>query len=300
MARQNLAFLLGAVMKEPVIQVDDATGEPVYGICFVRVVRGFRETGDHKKMKSDHPVIMSREPAILREMSTWRANDIVHIKGVIAAKAIEKGSYCRHCGQKNRFEGTLVYINPVYARMECHLDTEDECFQFLTKNREVSNQVYLFGTVMAQPKKLKPKEGLTVTQYPVAINRKYRIRTDPPEIKTDVPWVKSYGENATHDAERLHTGSQIFIDGCLQARNVSRRNSCTSCGEKYDWRDRAMEVVPYEVEYIANFYSDDEVLARKTESLAERSRAILEEIGIKGRTDDGEDDVWDEDDGWDD
>ena len=65
------------------------------------------------------------------------------------------------------------------------------------------------------------------------MNRKFRIQTDPPEIKTDYPWVKSYGENAKEDKNRLRVGSEVYIDGCLQARSVQRHAFCgQACDEK--------------------------------------------------------------------
>ena len=151
---------------------------------------------------------------------------------------------------------------------------------------------------------MKVKDGLIITQYQVALNRKFRIKTDPADLMTDFPWVKSYGDNAVEDKKRLHVGSEIFIDGCLQARSVNRHAICgqqydeagkplfyengtpvlredengdlIGCGEKYDWKDRALEMVPYEVEYIANVYTDEEI----EENEKERRNQILRDKGL--------------------
>ena len=278
MARQNLVFLLGSVLSAPITHYDDETGNPTYSHCYLTVVRGMREVGDRKRIKYDYPFLMTRDPHILKEMENWKENDIVLVKGTLATKVIRKGHKCPYCPQdkgKNYSEGVLVYINPIYARKIDRVESTDEMLKYLSKNREISNQAYIFGTLCRDPKKITPKAGLTVTQYQIALNRKYRIRTDPPEVKTDYPWVKSYGDNAVEDKERLHIGSQVFIDGCLQARSIQRHAICEDCGNEYTWKDRAMEIVPYETEYIANFYSDDEVAEKKRKALEDRKKNIL-------------------------
>jgi hypothetical protein len=110
---------------------------------------------------------------------------------------------------------------------------------------------------------LRPKQKLIVTQYQLAIERKFTIREDDPNIRTDYPWVKSYGQNAINDKDRLHLGSQVTVDGCLQARSVNRHATCSTCGCVYDWKDRALEIVPYETEYNNNFYTDAEVIENR-------------------------------------
>lgn len=280
-------------MKAPVIQTDD-DGNYIYGTCYLNVVRGFREVGDHKRyMKSDNPMIMSRDPSILRIMETWQENDIVQVKGVVAAKNIRKASYCQHCGAKNTAEGSLVYVNPIFVMTMEHAPDINEALKRLSEMREISNQVYVLGTLCRDPKKVTPKEGLTVTQYQIALNRKYFIRTDPPEIKSDYPWVKSYGENAIEDRQRLHVGSKVFIDGCLQARSVQKHIVCSECGQQYNWKDRAMEIVPYETEYVGNFYTEEEIEEKRKKEAKDAFRSIF------GRDADDEITSEEQDDGYD-
>ena len=278
MSRHNLTFLLGSVLKPPLIELDDE-GNYKYGMCTINVVRGYRDAGDHKNfMKSDNPIIITRDASVLKEIETWQENDIVFVKGVIAAKTIQKGSFCQHCGGRNSAEGTLVYVNPIYAEKRVHLNTQEEALKYLSEHREISNQVYILGTLCRDPKKITPKEGLIVTQYQIALNRKYFIRSDPPSIKADYPWVKSYGQNAVDDKERLHVGSKVFIDGCLQARSVQKHAVCIHCGEKYDWKDRAMEIVPYETEYICDYYTDTDIEEkRRRETQAALNKVFGEE-----------------------
>ena len=237
MARQNLAFLLGVVPKSVKIK-KDSEGRKEYAMTHVIVARGLRDVGDHRKnMKCDNPIIMTKDENMMAEMEKWRQGDIVFIKGVVSAKKITKSSFCEHCKTKNSFPGGLVYIYPIYLKKEAHFETDEERLQYLANNREISNQVFMFGTLCRDPKRFTTENGLKITQYQIAVNRKFCIQTDPPEIKTDYPWVKSYGENAKSDREHLHIGSDVYIDGCLQARSVERH---AHCGQAYNEKGKVM------------------------------------------------------------
>lgn len=319
MARQNLVFLLGCVAKAPrIVKKDD---EYLYAMVYVNVARGLRDVGDRRKyMKCDNPVIMTRDPACMKEIEKWSEHDAVYIKGMLACKKLRKASFCEYCHTKNSLPGTLVYVNPIFCEKVGHLETDEECLQYLASHREISNQAYIYGTLCRDPKKMVSKEtNLTITQYQVALNRKFRIRTDPPELKTDYPWVKSYGQNAIEDKKRLHVGSEVIVDGCLQARSVQRHAICgqeigddgkpmfygngepvlrqdekgnpIGCGKEYTWKDRAMEIVPYDTEYVCNYYDDEEIeeneRKRMLQSLGDKARLDLsDEAGQAGNDDD--------------
>lgn len=300
MAKQNLAMLLGAVAKNCKV-VKDAEGRSLYAMAYINVARGPRDVGDHRLyMKCDNPIIMARDEENVKKMETWKKGDIVMVKGVVASKHIMKSSFCPACGKKNSFPGSLVYINPIYVETRAHCESDEECLQYLAEHREISNQIFVFGTLCRAPKRITPKQGLVVTQYQIAMNRKFRIKEDPIEIKADYPWVKSYGDNAENDYWRLHEGTEIYIDGCLQARSVQRHAFCgqaygengklmyneeglpvimkdskgnpLGCGEMYDWQDRAMELVPYATEYLNNYYSDEEIEEHKEERRLQKER----------------------------
>ena len=277
MARHNLVFLYGYIT---FIQIHTMPSGESYAQAYMTVARAQRNAGDHKEhMKLDNPLIMSRDPEIIKEMSDWKINDFVEIKGTIAARAARKGSHCPNCEARNVKEGVVVYINPIFAKKRASFETQDECLQYLSNNREVSNQVFTFGTLCTDPKKITPKEGLIVTQYQIALNRKFRIQADPPEIRTDYPWVKSYGDNAIQDRIHLHIGSQVFIDGCLQARNVNRHAVCENCGQKYDWKDKAMEIVPFETEYIFNCYTQEEYEEKQRKQKEQQAEDVQSFLG---------------------
>ena len=297
MARENLTFLTGIVAKSPTIV--KAGDEYQYAMVYLIVSRGLREVGDHRKyMKCDNPIIMTRDPKLIQEIESWNKYDIVHVKGMIASKRIMKSSICKECGMKNSQPGALVYVYPIYAEKIGSVETKEQAVEYLSDHREISNQLYVFGHVCGDPKKIKPKSDLIVTQYQIALTRKFRIRTDSPDIRTDFPWVKSYGDNAEEDKLRLRKGSEVYIDGCLQARSVLRHAICgqafdmegkamfddemnpirktdangkpVGCGAVYDWQDRAMEIVPYSTEYLSNYNSDQEIEKNENENVIKK------------------------------
>ena len=279
MARHNIAFLYAQVYKKPEFKLNRETGEPEYGMMYLTVLRGYRDVKDGKLYtKQDHPMVMTKEPTILQQMVELNENDIVLVKGTIASKNIRKGSFCpdETCldengnRTKNIVDGLLMYINPIYMQKICSFESKGAAIEYLNQHKEISNQVYVLGTLVRDPKKFKTKNGLIITQYQIALNRKYKTRTDPPEVRTDYPWVKSYGEQAVEDRMRLHTGSGVFIDGIIQARRVHRKTKCRCCGKEYEWIDNTMELVPYDIEYMpGTFYSDEDIETTKQEKAAD-------------------------------
>lgn len=276
MAKHNHVSMLGVIQRKPQVVVQD--GEYKQAIAFLRITRGPREVGDNRyAVKYDYPVMISRDPKMIEQIDQWIVGDVILVKGVIATTTIRKKSTCTNeeCGEANFFEGLMVYINPIHLLKVAHFDTDEEAMRFIQENGEISNQVQVIGTLVRDPKKITPKTGLIVTQYQIALNRKYKIPTDPPEIKSDYPWVKVYGENAIADKKRLHTGSEIYIDGCIQARRINRKSVCAACGEEYTWCETAMELVPFSTEYLNEFYSDEEIEQHEQERLDQIKRDIF-------------------------
>ena len=280
MARLNVVLLLGTVLIKPKIVRNKEDGTYRYGMTQLNVIRGNRKVGNHTYgIKADNPTIISKEPEVLEQWVNWEVGDIVSVKGTIATLPIQKKlPVCPNCGKSdNIIVGTLVYVNPISVMKWKHPIDDEEAQKLLVANREISNCCWGFGTLVRDPKRLTPKAGMIVTQYQIAMNRKYRIRTDPPEIKTDYPWIKAYGDTAEDNWRRLHVGSEIYFDGYLQARNVQRRTKCQGCGNLIEWKDRAIEIVPYEnaIEYIGEYYSDEEIEQRENERLKQAKEAVF-------------------------
>ena len=282
MAMQNVGFWYGRVHKEPKISVNKETGEYNYAMVYIDVVRSLRSIDDDIKfVKHDYPVVLTREKEIIDEMKTWKENSIVFIKGVLSTKPMNKTSFCPHCTDDdgkpmaNISTGNLVYITPIYTNKVKDYTDKKEAIEDIVNNREISNQIYVAGTLLKDPKLITTKSGIQYCQYRIALNRKYTIRTDDPSIKTDWPIVKSYGEQARDDKLYLKYQSDIIVDGLLQARNITRKCKCKKCGELYEWKDHTMELVPYAVEYVSNYKSKEEVEAECQKTVEEAKQMLF-------------------------
>lgn len=271
MARHNAAVLYGQVCKEPAI-VRDKSGEIIYSMCYIKTLRGVRKVENGVNyLRYDKILILSKERDTFTKMADWHVNDMVEVKGMFATKNVDKVAYCpnqdcpnshkEHGGIKK--PGTICFVVPIFAEKIKSLPDNNACLKDLNEHREVSNQIYALGELVREPKKIKiaaredGKPSITLTQYQIALDRKYKVKTDPPEIRADYPWVKSYGAMGKEDRLRLHTGSVVFIDGYIQRRKVSRKTVCPLCGQQFEWNDDNLELVPYDIEYMPHtFYSD--------------------------------------------
>lgn len=276
MAKHNYVLLNGMVTQEPRI-IRDEEGNYLRAMCSLTVIRGERDFGDNiKNLKYDCPVIMTGIPEKVEEISNWHTNDMVEIKGVLTTKEVRKATICKECGHKNIAEGNVVYINPIFMeRRESGL-TKEESLALLQKRCEISNCLTVIGTLCRDVDIYRAGKGPATAQYQLAVNRKFRLKDDSAEIRTDYPWVKSYGNIAEDDSKFLKQGSVVFIDGMLQTRDIIRTTNCEECGENYQWQDSAMEIVPYEVEYLQNFITVEEQELMEQEQL-EHAQKILEE-----------------------
>lgn len=187
--------------------------------------------------------------------------------------------------------GSFAYIVPTYVEKIKSIPDPKLAMQYLLEKREISNSFRAFGTLLTNPKMLTTFAGLDFTQYKLALNRKFLIKEDDPSRKVDYPWVKTYGDRAKLDRFRLQKGSEIYIDGCLQEREIRRKAFCgqlmddfgqpqvsmsgepilrkndlgesIGCGQEYFWKDRTVEIVPFSVEYVAKVLTEEEAEERQ-------------------------------------
>ena len=171
--------------------------------------------------------------------------------------------------------GIFVYVNPIHLIKHKSYDNEEDAILDVMQNREMSNIVAIYGQVCSEPKLFITKNKTSITQYQLAIPRKYKIIEDDISRKIDWPWVKSYGEQAIEDKMRIKKGTELILDGFLQRRSVVRTSKCPSCGQFYQWDDSSMEIVPYAVEYIKGTYRSDHKLEQERQKNVEE---ILQEI----------------------
>lgn len=266
MAIHNYALMYAQVVQAPRIKYNEETKEYERALCAICIIRGKRNAGDETKyLKKDKPIIFSTDPEIIKEMAEWKQNDIVEVEGTIATMRVKKPLICSHCQSKNYAIGDLTFINPIFAKKRESTPNEEAAINILKENQEISNKVFLVGRLCKDPKKVTTKSGMTITQYPLAINRKYRVKNS--DDTTDYPWIKTYGENANEDMKRLHSNSLVYIDGMVQARSIVRKQKCEECGEIFQWPDKTVEIVPYAVEYLNDYFSDADLENKKKEEI---------------------------------
>ena len=267
----NEITLIGPVIKCKV--TEDAYGNAQAKVV-VGVIRGFRNIGDNRdNVKIDRPTIMTRNKDLINKMITWKKNDIVNVVGAITTRTVNKTSICPFCKGQNTSEGLMVYIEPIFVEKLFTMADDSSSIQYLQTIREISNRARVAGNLCRDPKKITIKNGPTVTQYPLAVERKFKIKEDPPTVTTDFPWVKVYGTNALSDRNFLHISSEVMIDGIVQTRSVNQKTVCKDCAKLYEWKDRVLELVPYETEYVANYFTEDEAAEREVKRKNERLKA---------------------------
>ena len=301
----NEVFLRGRVLKKPMIAKNEH-GEPVLAICTLDTVRGFREVGDKLSyLQHNYPIIMSREKEHIEMIGTLQENDIVSVSGVLSTTLAQKTRFCPNedCpGNENglsRFKTPYLtlYVTPKHIELLksygfITVDKTDlsetnqirireakkliqQANDDIVAHREVSNRVLAFGVLLKDPRYITTKSKLKIAQYPIAMNRKFLIRTDDPSIKTDYPWVKTYGDNAIDDKLFLERQSEVVLDGFLHTRKTHPEIKCPCCGRKWKIDETSTEIVPYATEYVANFKTKEDVEAEKTMTIEEAKARLF-------------------------
>ncbi len=252
MARENFVLLYGQIQGNPRVYCK-SDGSLSKAMMILKVLRRYYISEKHQgnKLYYDHPIIMTQNAELIQEIAKYKDGDMIELRGALTTKEVIKSTTCPKCGSKNSKAGNLVYVTPIYlCRREEQVSPENG-IELLKQNNEVSNLIMIIGTLCRDPDFFQDGTEFASAQYELAVNRKYRIREDAMDVKTDYPWVKTYGAQAFHDSKALHTGSVVYINGGLQTREVDRETEC-SCGTVYRWKDNATEIVPYSIEYLAN------------------------------------------------
>ena len=270
MARENTVSLYGQVMDNPKLLVSDE-GEFKKATVEVRVIRRYHaakngQDADDEQLRTDIPIVSTGDEDLGGLIKELKQYDMVEVKGVLTTQEAAKSTNCERCGYKNSVMGNVGFVTAIYiCRRETGL-SEEEGLKLLHERSEISNAVMLAGTLCRNPKTFELNNGKsTVTQYQLAVNRKYRIRDEVETQKTDYPWIKSFGNQAKTDAAILTTSTTVLVDGAIQTRQFKRTSYCESCKDEYEWEDKTIEVVPYSVEYLTKYGPADEKADSNTE-----------------------------------
>ena len=268
MARNNFVLLCGRVTKNPRVATDE-NGNFTRADVLLTTVRGERSSQSSdsyiKSYNFDCPIIITKDTYLISQINEWAIDDIVLLKGVISSRDTEKISICSVCGKKNSRPGTVMYITPIYVKKIKHCTSEEAALEELKYNCEISNLCIVAGNLCENPKFYRDENGRCTTQYNIALNRKFRIVSDPATLKTDYPHVKSYGDIAINDAMFLQTGASVLLEGYIQTRGFTRKCTCQFCGSEYETQERAMEIVPYATEYLVGCREVQEIEDMKKE-----------------------------------
>ena len=253
MAKENLVILHGAIQCAPRIYAN-SDGNVNKAMLYMKVLRrpSISEKLSANRIFFDNPIILSKNEKLIAQMSELEKDDMLDVRGVLTTREVLKSTICPNCAAKNSVEGNTVYVTPIYLCRREPKTKPEEALELLKKRCEVSNMIMVIGTRCRDPEFYQAESRSGYVQYQLAVNRKFRIREDPADLKTDYPWVKAYGSQAISDAKCLQTGSVVYINGALQTREVNRTTVCPSCGQSYTWKDAATEIVPYSTEYLVN------------------------------------------------
>lgn len=251
MAKENIVMLHGQVQIPPKVYVNKDK-ELTKAVFAVKVLRRPLYNGQvlANKLYFDCPIIYTKNAIMIEQSSLLAMHDMVDIRGVLTTQEVLKITICGECGHKNSSKGNTVYVTPLYICRREQEITPERGLELLKERSEVSNLLMVIGTLCRDPELYTDERERASIQYQLAVNRKFRIREDAPETKTDYPWVKTHGQQAIKDAESLKTGSVVYISGSLQTRDITRTTVCKNCGAAYTWSDTAMEIVPYSTEYL--------------------------------------------------
>jgi len=257
MPRFNRVLLFGAVVKAPEFIEENHEFKVT-----VKTTIGRRRSYDGEMLPVyEYIKVFAGKEKVLNEIAGWQKNDFVLVDGILCTRYIDKTATCTECGTEVSEKIIQCYVQPIFAERQRHLE-EDEIEEVLLSHSTLSNRMELLGAVASEPKlvTLKPKkyEGKPTTfcQYQIALNRLYRVKSDPEDRKADFPYVKSY-TNAMEDIYRLRTGTTVFIDGYLQSRTFSKKYFCPTCGTRFQEQHSVMEIVPYHTEYLEYFNKRD-------------------------------------------
>lgn len=254
MARENLVILHGQVIIKPTIYVGKE-GEYLQGTFLLKTMR--RPRGLDRNIDQTHdidcPIILSKDEEMIKKIADLTVGDMVEIKGALSTREVTKKSTCPHCNAENKKQGNTIFVTPIYLEKREEELSETDGMMLLRTRDEVSNLCVMIGTLCRDVEFYRDGKKRAYAEYQLAVNRKFRVPGDHEAIKTDYPWVKSFGKQAEKDKEALSIGSVVFLNAAIQVRDFPKPAVCSSCGQKYEYMEKATELVPYSTEYLRNY-----------------------------------------------
>lgn len=270
-AKHNQIHLFGQVADEVKKTV---TGNKLRYFFVMNVMRKSRG-GKDETVAFDCPMIMVGEDdeSIVAKVEALSKGDIIDVKGFITSRNIKKIRKCTHCGREFSSIGTMMFITPVNINIYQKQVPENIANDIMKANVYVSNEALLIGNVTAPPHFYKEGNYRNMT-FQIGVNRKFYIKDDNPQTKSDYVFVNSYGETADKDNKFLKTSTLVLVDGSIITKKFEREEKCPNCNMSTKWKDWTMEITSYANEYLAGMVSDEEQAAAD----AEKAKAMRDEI----------------------
>ena len=273
MARLNHVLMMGVIQDDPIIKITKS-GEYVSASLTILTAR--RSYMNEKQnlagiVRSDLQQIVTKNAYLIEnQIINLEAGDLIITTGTMSTKEVTRKIRCPYCGGvDDHIMGVKVYIDPkcilkIRSVAECD---EQEINELLVTYSELSNYSQFFGTLVREPR-YAPDYGVAKRELDiqVALNRKRYIVEDGPDKKTDYPYVRMFGQMAETCNKVLHTGSEIYIEGAIETREIEIEKICPSCNEQFFAGNVAVEIVPYSVEFTENV---DVSILRDPEATAE-------------------------------
>lgn len=272
MARHNQIRLVGYLLEEPKFRSMGAYGAE----CVLIKIRTCRRMVDNYNGRFYEDILLyyDGEP-LMKKIRGLVPYDIIDVKGVVNILQAEKNIQCPYCGYINTIHGKqTTFVYPIFLSKiqsmsgpvnDGTYDKDNISYWLQEQYMEVSNQALLIGTVRKEPE-FKDDGKNPFCRYPLQIDRKYYIPSQC-DISADFPWVYSYGQQAEWDSKYLHNGSEILVDGFMCTDYVFPYITCDTCGEKFQFRDTRASFIPYSIEYLSNYLTDEDIALEQEREL---------------------------------
>lgn len=245
------------VKKLPVVREINGIKEGLIGLTTIMGTRDYEKAKSGYQLNSVSFCVRTSDPDILKTIESLDLFDIVSVNGFISTKNKEKKAVCIECGtENNRMDacvthgndyvkagGNLIYITPSNLVLNCHCACEQEAFEYLHKNQENVNKVFIIGDIIGMPVSGALQNGRKVYT-------RFQIESKNDNDEFSYPWVYSYGDKAIDDYQNLDKNSLVMIDGALQSRKFKEQYVCKECGTVYDVPGRTLEILSYDTEYL--------------------------------------------------
>lgn len=261
MATHNHARMVGYLITDP--KIINADMEGAEKILFqIRTVR--RPVDGYKGKQVEDVMVYYDGTEFMERMKKLKQFDLIDIKGVFNILTVNKKSTCPICGSENiKYRGCSTFIYPIsFIKLNNILGSyeydENLPESILQKHyKEVSNYAMIIGTVVSDPE-MRGDETHPCCRYRLGVDRKYYIKTQD-DVTADYPWIYTYGQQALTDFKHLQRDSVIFVDAFIHNRQVNASMKCERCSADYVYPDVVTEFIPYSVEYLSNYKTDEDI-----------------------------------------